>query len=218
MKINKILILVPLLITLTSCFDLKINLYIGEEIKVHNGNFIDLLTEKTNKKFNYSFSNKEFYMKNFYNNLENEAIDLKSKKTIHTLLKKTKNIVFNIGNYEFLRFVDFNDYKFDFNEKVISTNREMFEYYFLNTLEIIKSYTDNIVVICPFSYLKLNKLLNDRYIKILNSYIDVVNNVCLDLSVKTKSIHFNNDDILGHTLLSNQGALKIIDNIKDDIR
>ena len=58
MKINKILIMVPLLITLTSCFDLKINLYIGEEIKVHNGNFINLLTEETNKKFNYSFSNK----------------------------------------------------------------------------------------------------------------------------------------------------------------
>ena len=94
----------------------------------------------------------------------------------------------------------------------------MFEYYFLNTLEIIKSYTDNIVVICPFSYLKLNKLLNDRYIKILDSYIDVVNNVCLDLSVKTKSIHFNDDDILGHTLLSNEGTLKIIDYIKDDIR
>ena len=57
MKINKILIGAILLTTLTSCFDLKINLYIGEEIKVHNGNFIDLLIEKTNKKFNYSFSN-----------------------------------------------------------------------------------------------------------------------------------------------------------------
>jgi hypothetical protein len=157
-------------------------------------------------------------MKKIYNNLENEAIDLKSKKSINTLLKRSKNVVFNIGNYEFLRFVDFNDYKFDFNEKVISTNREMFEYYLVNTLEIIKDYTDDIVVICPFSYLKLNKVLSDNYIKILNSYIDIVNNVCLDLSIKTKNIVLDSDDVLGHTLLSDLGATKIIDNIKDDVR
>ena len=214
MKVKYILLTCLFLTSLTSCLKYGINLFIGEEYNVYDENFISLSEQETKEKYNYSFSNKEFYMKDFYNRVENEAVDLKSKKSIITLLRKSKKVFLNIGNYEFLRFVNFNDYKFEYNEKVVSTNREMFEYYLMNILETINDYTNDVVVINTFPYLKLNNTLSEQYVKILDDYRHIVNEVCAYLNIKKIDIKLSEDHILGHTLLNRQGALKIIEQIK----
>ena len=171
------IILIGALLNVFSCSIIKENLFIGEVINSIDCNFLSEVEKNFKTKFNDSFSSQDFSLKNFYSQLENEAINLKSKKTITSYLKNADQIIFNIGNEIFLKYINYSYDQFDYDDKVISADIEMFEYYLTSIFEIIQTYKLDIIVVSPYQYLLLNNKHEEKYLGILNRYIDVLDNV-----------------------------------------
>ena len=116
-------------------------------------------------------------MKNFYKVLEKDGLNLKTSNKISGLLKKTNKIIFNIGNYELLRLINTNNYSFSYDEEIIKNNKELFDYYFHQSLDILTTYTNNIIVLGLY-----NSLINKNYEERLNNLIRQYNYLIKQIS------------------------------------
>lgn len=186
MKRNSLLIL-PFLFCF-SCQKEKITLYLGERIEVKDGDFFSSLNEFYHTDLNTEFSSSRFYMKEFYNQLDKDAINLTSEHRIRNLLSDTDRILFNVGNYELMRFITANEVSLTYDEKIISTSLEMFEYYFHQSLDILTSYTDDIVVLPLYDSLILEGNADRDYRKLVNRYNEVIEANCREYRIPCAQI------------------------------
>lgn len=175
MKNKKYIILLTSLI-LNSCNLKNTILYLGDNILIDEERITTLL-KKEYKNLNDEFSNNNFVMKNFYKVLEKDGLNLKTSNKISGLLKKTNKIIFNIGNYELLRLINTNNYSFSYDEEIIKNNKELFDYYFHHSLDILTTYTNNIIVLGLY-----NSLINKNYEERLNNLIRQYNYLIKQIS------------------------------------
>ena len=175
MKNKKYIILLTSLI-LNSCNLKNTILYLGDNILIDEERITTLL-KKEYKNLNDEFSNNNFVMKNFYKVLEKDGLNLKTSNKISGLLKKTNKIIFNIGNYELLRLINTNNYSFSYDEEIIKNNKELFDYYFHQSLDILTTYTNNIIVLGLY-----NSLINKNYEERLNNLIRQYNYLIKQIS------------------------------------
>lgn len=175
MKNKKYIILLTSLI-LNSCNLKNTILYLGDNILIDEERITTLL-KKEYKNLNDEFSNNNFVMKNFYKVLEKDGLNLKTSNKISGLLKKTNKIIFNIGNYELLRLINTNNYYFSYDEEIIKNNKELFDYYFHQSLDILTTYTNNIIVLGLY-----NSLINKNYEERLNNLIRQYNYLIKQIS------------------------------------
>lgn len=180
---NKILISL-FLVSLCSCKYNKINLFLGESFLIQDGNFIEELKGEFNLSFNDEFASSRFYMKSFYNILEQDALNLTTNNSIISLLEKTDKIIFNIGNYELIRLINYNEMNIDYDERVVSTSLEMFDYYLHNSLEVISTYCDDIQIIPLYNSLFLEEGAKQTYNHLINQYNEVIFNNCKEFNIK----------------------------------
>lgn len=176
MKKNSLLIL-PLLLCF-SCQKERMTLYLGERIEVKDCDFFSSLNEFYKTDLNTEFSSSRFYMKDFYNQLEKDAVNLTSEHKIRDLLSNTNRILLNVGNYELMRFITATEISLTYDEKIISTSLEMFEYYFHQSLDILTSYTDDIVVLPLYDSLILEESADQDYRQLINRYNEVIEANC----------------------------------------
>lgn len=175
MKNKKYIILLTSLI-LNSCNLKNTILYLGDNILIDEERITTLL-KKEYKNLNDEFSNNNFVMKNFYKVLEKDGLNLKTSNKISGLLKQTNKIIFNIGNYELLRLINTNNYSFSYDEEIIKNNKELFDYYFHQSLDILTTYTNNIIVLGLY-----NSLINKNYEERLNNLIRQYNYLIKQIS------------------------------------
>ncbi len=175
MKNKKYIILLTSLI-LNSCNLKNTILYLGDNILIDEERITTLL-KKEYKNLNDEFSNNNFVMKNFYKVLEKDGLNLKTSNKISGLLKQTNKIIFNIGNYELLRLINTNNYSFSYDEERIKNNKELFDYYFHQSLDILTTYTNNIIVLGLY-----NSLINKNYEERLNNLIRQYNYLIKQIS------------------------------------
>ena len=215
MKIKFFLIFICIL-NLISCSFKKESVLIGERIYVDDYEFTNIIEEYSDESYNDAFFVSDFYIKNFYDQLNKEAIDLKSNKNISSLLTNAFKVVINIGNYEFLRFVNYEYGMFEYNPSDIKENVELFGEYFALMLDSVISYNQNIVVISPFPYLILNHDINSIYLKIIESYIAMIDVICDEYEVKNIKTIKLQKYLVRNKVLNKIGAEQLVKMVYDD--
>lgn len=213
MKIKKILICLFIL-SLSSCNQQKVFLYLGENFFFQNVDFFSSLEEFYSHEINHDFSSNKFYMKDFYNQLEQDAMNLITSDKISDLLKKTEKIIFNIGNYEVLRLIDYNKYSFNYDQEVIKTSLEMFDYYFHQSLDILTDFTKDITIIPLYNSLMLNDEDKENYSGIIKDYNKIIYDNCNEFNVKYISIEKMSYFIYQDNHLSESGYQYLLKMIK----
>lgn len=216
MKNKKILILTTLMsLLLSGCSSKKEYLFFGENIYVKDNNFLNLLKEECDYKINDEFLTENFTIKNFYQQLDKEAINLKSNKSIIDSLKKCRGVFFNVGNYDLIKLITYSEFSLEYNEEVLRTSKEMFEYYLNNTLEIINEYTRNVIVLSLYDSIILEGELDNQYKSILQSYNEIIKERTENIGFKYVSIEKASRFIVADNQISLKGAKYIINQIKE---
>lgn len=185
MKNKKIFFIIPLL--LTSCAKDKITIYLGEIINSQD-NFIEALENNFSCSINNEFASTKFYMKSFYNMLEKDALNLTTNNSINNLLENSNRIILNIGNYELIRLISYTENNISYNEEILKTSLEMFEYYLHQSLETLTSYCTNIFILPLYNSLILNEETKKQYNYLINQYNEIIYNNCNEFQIKYISI------------------------------
>ncbi len=180
---NKIL-LVLFSISLLSCKNNKINLLIGENITIKDCDFVEELEKEFETSYNSDFLTSRFYIDNFYSLLEKDGLNLITNNSILSLLKNTDEIIFNIGNYELLRLINYTELNLEYDEQVVNSSLEKFDYYLHNSLDILISYTPKINVIPLYNSIFLEENAKQKYNQLINRYNEVVLTNCQEHNVK----------------------------------
>lgn len=187
MKNKKIILLImPLL--LTSCQNNQKILYLGEPFLLQNSDLYMNLEEHFNQEINHEFTSSNFFIKDFYNQLEKDALNLVTSNRISEVLKQSNKIIFNVGNYELLRLIEYKNYSFSYNSEVIKTSREMFDYYFHQSLDILVNYTQDIVIIPMYNPLLIKEEYRLELNELINSYNKIIQDNCTEFNVKYVNI------------------------------
>ena len=152
-------------LSLFSCSNNKKIIFLGEKFLSFNDDILELLNQELEMIVDSQFSSSSFTMKNLYSNLEKDALNIVTSKSLISTLKHADEVLLNVGNYELLRFIDIDSNQFIYNEEIIKTNLEMFDYYLHNALDLMINYVDDIYVIPLFNCLVLEEqnefLLNE---------------------------------------------------------
>ena len=78
---------------------------------------------------------------------------------------------------ELLRLINTSNYSFSYDEEVLKNNKELFDYYFRQSLDILTTYTSNIVIIPLY-----NSLINRNYEERLNNLVNQYNSLIKEIS------------------------------------
>lgn len=211
MKNKKYLILLPSLI-LSSCNFKNTILYLGENILI-NEERITTLLKKEYKDLNDEFASSNFIMKDFYAILEKDGLNLKTSHKISDVLKKTNKIIFNIGNYELLRLINTSNYSFSYDEEVLKNNKELFDYYFHQSLDILTTYTSNIVVVPLYNSL-INRNYEERLNNLVNQYNSLIKEICDEYNVKYINVNKLSSFVYEDNHVNMNGYNYLLKNIK----
>lgn len=215
MKIKLIILSVLSLCFLYSCKEEKISMFIGETINVCDDDFFELFNKEMKSEFNNEFSSSIFYQKNFYKQLEKDAVNLSSKHKLSSLLKKTDLIIYNIGNYEIQRFITYDEYSLFFDENEMKNSLELFEYYLYHCLDYLDNYSKNIVVIPLYNSLILEEGNKSIYTKVINTFNEVVFKMCQDFSLYYIPIDKMNRFVYKNNYINVPGVNYLCRQIKD---
>lgn len=211
---NKLLI--TLFVTsLFSCHQQKINLVLGEIINTKESSFIDELEKEFNCEYNDEFMSSRFYIKSFYSLLEKDALNLSTNNSIVSLLEKTDNIILNIGNYELIRLINYTEIDLVYDQEVVKTSLEMFDYYLHNSLDILSSYTNNIIVIPLYNSLLLEESIKQNYNQLIDSYNQVIEDNCREFNIKYVNIDKLSYFVYKDNYISNKGLTYLFKQIRN---
>ena len=155
----------------------------GETLNIKNKEYDLLLNRDLNRDINYEFASSLFYQRTLYNQLEKDAVNLTSKNKISSLLKNTDLIIFNIGNYELQRLINYDVYSLYYDEQTLNNGKELFEYYLYHSLDILSDYCRNIVVIPMYCSVILDDSNKAIYLKLVNAFNEIIMSLCRDFSL-----------------------------------
>lgn len=212
---NKWVIAAVVLANLTSCGRGKVSLFLGEAFSVRDGDFFAELQEETGIAYNHEFALENFYMKLFYQQLEQEAMNLTSGNSILGLLENSDRIVVNIGNYELLRLLAYSEYSLSYDAEVVRTSREMFEYYLNSSMEILTSYCQDILLLSMFPSLILEGTLDGEYRALVRTYNDIVQEAAVSFGAAYVPIEKASRFVVKNNVLSVNGGSYIVRQIKE---
>lgn len=179
--IKYIFLVIPLL--MVSCSNQKRLIVLGERFYSSNDIFLNTLSDELKMELDNQFSSSSFTMKSFYSQLEKDAMNLATSHKLSSSIRKADEIIINVGNYELLRFVDIQSKKMIYNQEVIKTNLEMFDYYFHNSLEFITTYKNNISVIPLYNCLILDKENELIFDSLINEYNSIILQNCDEFNI-----------------------------------
>ena len=179
--IKYISLVIPLL--MVSCSNQKRLIVLGERFYSSNDIFLNILSDELKMELDNQFSSSSFTMKSFYSQLEKDAMNLATSHKLSSSIRKADEIIINVGNYELLRFVDIQSKKMIYNQEVIKTNLEMFDYYLHNSLEYITTYKNNISVIPLYNCLILDKENELIFDSLINEYNSIILQNCDEFNI-----------------------------------
>lgn len=211
MKIKNMILILPLL--LCSCEKKKMTLYLGESIANQENNFLLELENNFSCSINNEFTSTKFYMKSFYTMLEKNALNLTTNNSLITLLKNTNHIILNVGNYEIIRLISYGKSALNYDEEVIKTSLEMFDYYLHNSLEILTNYTENITIIPLYNSLMLNEEDKAKYNTLINKYNQTIFNNCNEFNIRYVNIDKLSYFVYQDNTISTSGTTYLIKQI-----
>ncbi|MGN1295386.1 MAG: hypothetical protein ACI4U5_03165 [Bacilli bacterium] len=157
---RKILILVAMLFSFSSCSSKKINMLLGYPLDV---NCSSLFT---------SFSYEKMNIASLYELICKDGELLNTKKKISSYIKNSQKIVLNIGLYDVLSFVKIIDGKVDYLSSTLEEKMELYSYYFFKTIDLIYEINKKVDLLVLGIY---NPLLIEESAK-LDEIISSINN------------------------------------------
>ena len=153
-------------------------------------------------------------MKNLYSNLEKDALNIVTSKSLISTLKHADEVLLNVGNYELLRFIDIDSNQFIYNEEIIKTNLEMFDYYLHNALDLMTNYVDDIYVIPLFNCLVLEEQNEFLLNELIYRYNEKILQNCDEFNVKYIEINALSKFVYKDYYLTEAGVNYLIGEIK----
>ena len=132
------LLLILSLIILVSCYKEEYILFLGENIYVQDAIFSKEFEKEYQKKINDEFIVNQFYIKDFYLKLDENALNINTENHLLDLIKDSYQIILNLGNNDLNYFIKN-------NKSILSKDRELYDYY-LKAMEKIEkgSFTDSL--------------------------------------------------------------------------
>lgn len=167
------LLLILSLIILVSCYKEEYILFLGENIYVQDAIFSKEFEKEYQKKINDEFIVNQFYIKDFYLKLDENALNINTENHLLDLIKDSYQIILNLGNNDLNYFIKN-------NKSILSKDRELYDYYLHHCLEILTSYTDNIQVIPFYNSLMIK---DEQYQKEIFLYNEIIYQNCLEFKV-----------------------------------
>ena len=203
-----------LCLSLFSCSNNKKIIFLGEKFLSFNDDILELLNQELEMIVDSQFSSSSFTMKNLYSNLEKDALNIVTSKSLISTLKHADEVLLNVGNYELLRFIDIDSNQFIYNEEIIKTNLEMFDYYLHNALDLMTNYVDDIYVIPLFNCLVLEEQNEFLLNELIYRYNEKILQNCDEFNVKYIEINALSKFVYKDYYLTEAGVSYLIGEIK----
>ena len=201
-------------LSLFSCSNNKKIIFLGEKFLSFNDDILELLNQELEMIVDSQFSSSSFTMKNLYSNLEKDALNIVTSKSLISTLKHADEVLLNVGNYELLRFIDIDSNQFIYNEEIIKTNLEMFDYYLHNALDLMTNYVDDIYVIPLFNCLVLEEQNEFLLNELIYRYNEKILQNCDEFNVKYIEINNLSKFLYKDYYLTEAGVNYLIGEIK----
>lgn len=201
-------------LSLFSCSNNKKIIFLGEKFLSFNDDILELLNQELEMIVDSQFSSSSFTMKNLYSNLEKDALNIVTSKSLISTLKHADEVLLNVGNYELLRFIDIESNHFIYNEEIIKTNLEMFDYYLHNALDLMTNYVDDIYVIPLFNCLVLEEQNEFLLNELIYRYNEKILQNCDEFNVKYIEINALSKFVYKDYYLTEAGVNYLIGEIK----
>ena len=201
-------------LSLFSCSNNKKIIFLGEKFLSFNDDILELLNQELEMIVDSQFSSSSFTMKNLYSNLEKDALNIVTSKSLISTLKHADEVLLNVGNYELLRFIDIDSNQFIYNEEIIKTNLEMFDYYLHNALDLMTNYVDDIYVIPLFNCLVLEEQNEFLLNELIYRYNEKILQNCDEFNVKYIEINALSKFVYKDYYLTEAGVNYLIGEIK----
>lgn len=201
-------------LSLFSCSNNKKIIFLGEKFLSFNDDILELLNQELEMIVDSQFSSSSFTMKNLYSNLEKDALNIVTSKSLISTLKHADEVLLNVGNYELLRFIDIDSNQFIYNEEIIKTNLEMFDYYLHNALDLMTNYVDDIYVIPLFNCLVLEEQNEFLLNELIYRYNEKILQNCDEFNVKYIEINNLSKFVYKDYYLTEAGVNYLIGEIK----
>ena len=99
------LLLILSLIILVSCYKEEYILFLGENIYAQDTIFSKEFEKEYQKKINDEFIVNQFYIKDFYLKLDENALNINTENHLLDLIKDSYQIILNLGNNDLNNFI-----------------------------------------------------------------------------------------------------------------
>lgn len=144
---KKLLIILCIVFSLLGCStEKKETLYLGNYLK--NIDYISYLKTK-DEHVNDDFLMQDGYVSYLYSFIDNNAVY--NQKNINNAIKNAKKIVINIGYNDLMRSIVLDAESNQLNEKILSSQHDLFSYYFYLILENIRNiFKKEIYILTPY--------------------------------------------------------------------
>lgn len=192
-------------------------IYLGTPLNTDEITLESLFKEDLNQDVNMDFAQKRMTSSLLFRTIEQDAMDMESKKHILSAIKSCESLIINIGVYDIINAVKINQNEVLFEQEIIDDQMELMGYYVYRALDQIREVNETckIAFILPYNPLKLEgeaqrtftALINDSS-KMLQSYRD-------EFNLTYVSLDKINSYLLSSHRLSNDGVKYCYENIKE---